>query len=69
MYDTSSELYNELLRTYFEEYYCYLSVAERKTVDHKYRPKKLYLEAYNCKLWFENEECTVKKNQLMKKSL
>ena len=55
MYNTASESYNELLGTYFEEYYFDLSVVERKTMDHKYKPKKFFLEAYNYKPWFENK--------------
>ena len=55
-YDTASELYNELLGTCFEEYYNNLPAAGRKTRDQKYKPKKLILEVYNYKPWFENEE-------------
>ena len=44
----ASEIYNELLRTCFEDY-CYdLPVAE-KALDHKYKPKTLFLEAYDYK--------------------
>lgn len=49
----ASEIYNELLRTCFEDY-CYdLPVAE-KALDHKYKPKTLFLEAYDYKPWFYN---------------
>ena len=49
-----------MLGAYFEEHYYNLSVTERKTIDHKCKPKKLFLEAYNYKPWFENEDWTVK---------
>ena len=42
MYDTASKLYNELLETYFDEWY-YLSHAKRKKMDSKWilTPNKL----------------------------
>ena len=43
VYDTASELYNDLLETYFDEYY-YLLEAERNKMESKYKPKKLFLE-------------------------
>ena len=39
--DTTSELYNELLEIYYDEYY-YLSHAKRKKMNHKFKPKKGY---------------------------
>ena len=66
-YDTASELYNELLGTCFEEYYNNLPVAGRKTRDQKYKPKKLILEVYNYKPWFENEESWVKEEPVDEK--
>ena len=55
----ASEIYNELLRTCFEDY-CYdLPVAE-KALDHKYKPKTLFLEAYDYKPWFYNSKFGVK---------
>ena len=43
VYDTVSQFYNELLGTYFDEYYD-LSDTEGKKIEHKYKPKKLFLE-------------------------
>ena len=60
VYDIASKSYDELLETYYEDYHYDLSVAERKTMDHKYRPKKLPLKVYNYKPWLENEESTIK---------
>ena len=55
MYDKASELYNELLETYFDEYYD-LWDAERKKMEIKYKPKTLFLKEYSYNDWFENEE-------------
>ena len=51
----SSELCNELLGTYFHEYY-YLSDAKRKKMNHKFKPKKLFIERYSYNDWYENVE-------------
>ena len=42
MHDTASEFYNELLETYYDEYY-YLSHAKKK-MNHIYKPKKLFIK-------------------------
>ena len=55
MYDTDSELYNDLLGIYFHEY-DRLIVAKRKTIGSKHDPTNLFFETYNYDLWFENEE-------------
>ena len=56
MYNTASELYNDLLGIYFDEYY-ELSDAKRNKMKYKYDPKKLFLETYNnYNVLFENEE-------------
>ena len=55
MYDTDSELYNDLLGTYFHEY-DRLIVAKRKTIGSEHDPTNLFFETYNYDLWFENEE-------------
>ena len=55
MYDTDSELYNDLLGIYFHKYNC-LIVAKRKTIGSKHDPTNLSFETYNYDLWFENEE-------------
>ena len=56
-----------MLGTRFEEYYNNLPVAGRKTRDQKYKPKKLILEVYNYKPWFENEESWVKEEPVDEK--
>ena len=43
MYDTASELYNELLEIYFDEYNK-LSDAKRKNIELKYNPNNLFLK-------------------------
>ena len=50
----SSELCNELLGTYFDKYY--LSDAERKNMNSKFKTKKLFIEGYNYNDWYENVE-------------
>ena len=57
MYDTASELFNDLLEAYYDEYF-YLLYAERNKMESKYKPKKLFLETYNYDGWSENEEST-----------
>ena len=55
----ASELYSELLRTYFDEY-SELSDAKSKNIEFKYIPNTLFFKAYNYDRWFENEELTDK---------
>ena len=55
MYYTASELYNNLLGIYFNEYY-ELSHAKGNKIKLTYEPKKFFLKTYNYDLWFENEE-------------
>ena len=57
VYDTASAFYHDLLETPFDEYYD-LPDAERTNMEHRYKPKKLFLEAYNYDDWFENEKST-----------
>ena len=59
MYNTASELCNDLLGIYFDEY-CELPDAKRKTVESKYDPDKLFLKTYNYDAWFENEDSSDK---------
>ena len=59
MYDKASDLYNDLLAIYFNEYN-QLSVAKRNKMKHKYDPIKLFLETCNYDVWFENEKSTDK---------
>ena len=60
MYDAASEIYNELLETYFDEYN-ELWDAKRKNIDLKYDSNNLFFKTYNYDLWFENKESTKKK--------
>ena len=53
MLNTASELYNDLLGIYFDEYY---ELSDAKKIESKYDPDKLFLKAYNFDVWFENEE-------------
>ena len=46
MCDTASELYNQLLGIYFDEYYDF-SDTRRKKMDSKYDPDELGLSAYD----------------------
>ena len=55
MYNKALELYNDLLETYFDEYF-ELSDAKRKKIEPKYEPSKLFLEAYNYDARFEKEK-------------
>ena len=57
VYDTASELYNELLEPYFDEY-DELSYAKWKHIELKYDPNNLFFETYNKDLLFENEQST-----------
>ena len=63
MYDTSSELYNEFLETYFDKYND-LEITRRKTINSKYGPKKLFLETHKYGDWLENEELTDKEESV-----
>ena len=55
MYDNASEIYNEYLEIYFNEYKP-LSDAQKKDLDNKYDPTDLFHETYDYDIWFENEE-------------
>ena len=55
MYDTASELYNDFLGTYFDEY-SELPDAKRNEMDSKYDLNNLLDERYNYHDCFENEE-------------
>ena len=57
VHDTSSELYNELLETYYDEYH-YLSHAERKKMDRKYKTE------YDYSVWSKNEEESTDEREL-----
>ena len=55
VYDNASDLYNNFLAIYFNEYNEILD-AKRNKMKHKYEPRKLFLETYNYYVWFENQE-------------
>ena len=55
MFNTDSELYNDLVEMYFDENYD-LSDTKRNKMKHKYDLKKLFFETYNYDAWSENEE-------------
>ena len=48
-----------MLRTYFDEYY-YLSDAERKKMNNKYKPETLFVKRYNYNDWYKNVESSGK---------
>ena len=54
MYNAASELCNNLLKTYFDEYY-ELPDAKRNEMERNYNPIDLFLETYNHDIWFETE--------------
>ena len=55
VYNKASDLHNDLLAIYFNEYN-ELPDAQRNKMEHKYDPTKLFLETYNYVAWFENKE-------------
>ena len=55
MYNAASELYNNLLKIYFDEYY-ELPDAKRNKMERNYNPIDLFLKTYNYDIWFETEE-------------
>ena len=54
MYDTSSECFNDLPETYFDEYYD-LSDAKRSKIDSKYELANLTLDEYNYNEWYKEK--------------
>ena len=52
VYDTFSELYNNLLERYFDEYYD-LSDAKRIKIGAKYDPANLALDEYDYNEWYK----------------
>ena len=55
VYDNASELYNEYLEIYCDEYKA-LSDAHKRKLDNKYDPINLFLETYNYNVSFENQK-------------
>ena len=54
VYDKSSELYNDLLEIYFDEYND-LQVSKRKKINSKYNPDNLMLDTCEYENWYEEE--------------
>ena len=54
MNDTSSGLYNNLLETYFDEYYD-LSDAKRSKIDPKYDHANSTLDEYDYNEWYKKK--------------
>ena len=59
MYDTASELYNDLLEVYFHKYKALSDVKKRK-LGNKYDRINLFLEGYNYDVWLETEQSSDK---------
>ena len=57
MYDNASELYNEYLKIYFDEYKA-LAGVKKRNLGNKFDGVNLFLETSNYDVWFENEEST-----------
>ena len=56
-HDNASELYNEHLQIYFDQYKT-LSDAQKRNLGNKYDPINLFLDTYDYNVWFENEKST-----------
>ena len=50
MYIISSEIYNNFLEIYYDEYN-ELADDERNEIDPKYNPKTLFPDGYDCSVW------------------
>ena len=57
--DNASELQNEYLEIYFDEYKAF-SDAKKRKVGNKYDLINLFLETYDYNVWFKNKESTDK---------
>ena len=63
VYDIGSEMYNEYLGTYFDQYMA-LSDNRKSKLGNKYYPVNLFLvDTYNYDNWFKKEESTDKKEE------
>ena len=62
MADTASELYNDLLRIYFDQYND-LPNAERSKLEPKYDPVNLAFDRYDYDKWFKEELENLSPNQ------
>ena len=54
-YDNASELYNEYLEIYLDEYKA-LSDVQKRNLGNKYDPINLFIEKYNHYVCFENKQ-------------
>ena len=55
-----------MLEAYFDKYY-YLSNAQRKKTNRKYKPEKLFIERYDYSMWSKNEEESTDKEESIDK--
>ena len=56
MYNIASELYNEFLEIYFEEYIDLSDSKKKKeNLNDKYDPTNLILDTYDYSIWFKKE--------------
>ena len=62
MYDNASELYNEYLEIYFNQYMT-LSDTKKRTFGKKYDPESLFLEGHDYSLRSENNEESTDKDE------
>ena len=62
VYDKASELYNEYLEIFFNQYMT-LSDANKRKLGDKYDPEKLFLEGYDYSVWSENKEESTDKEE------
>ena len=68
MYIISSELYNNFLEIYYDEYN-ELSDDKRNKMDPQCDPKNLFIEGHDYSVWLENEESTDREELTDKKEL
>ena len=55
MYNIASELYNEFLEIYFDEYIDLSDSKKKKNLNDKYDPTNLILDTYDYSIWFKKE--------------
>ena len=67
IYDTGLEVYNEMLGTYFDEFYD-LSDAKRSKMDPKEYPTNLILDAYDHSEWYKGDLSSMPPQKMMKKN-
>ena len=62
MHDTASEVYNELLEIYSDEYN-ELADAKKRKLNDNYDPESLFLKEYDYSVWSENKEQSTGKEE------